>query len=171
MEFSMTQQLKSILSGVVNETLERLAFMFAFPDDDRSQDGPEPAVTGRVEFSGLFCGSLVVRFSTSVIPELTANMLGLADDAEISGEAQRDAFKELINVICGNVLPSIAGDQVEFNIGAPETLSSLDVRELLGRDIPACVVRLMLEGGYCDVYLFTEGELPESAIKLESGQD
>jgi CheY-specific phosphatase CheX len=167
----MTQQLKHILTGVANDTLERLAFMFAFPDDDRRQDGPEPAVTGCVEFSGLFCGSLVVRVPTCVMPEMAANMLGLEDDAEISGEAQRDALKELTNVICGNLLPAVAGDQVEFNIGAPETLSPLDARKLLSRDIPACVVRLMLEDGYCDVYLFTEGELPESAIKLESRQD
>ena len=161
----MTQQLKNILTGVTNDTLERLAFLFAFPDDDRGQDGPEPAVTGRVAFSGLFCGSLIVRVSTSVIPELAANMLGLEDDVEISSEAQRDAFKELTNVICGNVLPAIAGDQVEFNIGTPETLSAFDARELISRDAPACVVRLMLEDGYCDVYLFTEGELPESAMK------
>ena len=110
----MTQQLKNILTGVTNDTLERLAFLFAFPDDERSQDGPEPAVTGRVEFSGLFCGSLIVRVSTSVIPELASNMLGLEDDAKISGEAQRDAFKELTNVICGNLLPAIAGDQVQM---------------------------------------------------------
>jgi CheY-specific phosphatase CheX len=161
----MTQQLKNILTGVTNDTLERLAFLFAFPDDERSQDGPEPAVTGRVEFSGLFCGSLIVRVSTSVIPELASNMLGLEDDAKISGEAQRDAFKELTNVICGNLLPAIAGDQVEFNIGAPETLSASDTCKLIHRDTPSCEVRLMLEDGYCDVYLFTEGKLPESVMK------
>ena len=161
----MTQPLKNILTGITNDTLERLAFLFAFPDEDRSQDGPEPAVTGRVEFSGLFCGSLVVRVSTSIIPELAANMLGLEDDAEISVEAQQDAFKELTNVICGNLLPAIAGDQVEFTIGAPETLAASDARNLLSRDTPACVVRLTLEDGYCDVYFFTAGELPESAVK------
>lgn len=167
----MAQQLKNVITGVTNDTLERLAFLFAFPDDDRGQDGPEPAVTGRVEFSGFFCGSLVVRVSTCVIPELAANMLGLEDDAKISVEAQQDAFKELTNVICGNLLPAIAGDQVEFTIGAPEILSALDARNLLSRADPNCVVRMMLEEAYCDVYLFSEGELPASANKEEFRQD
>ena len=159
----MAQHLKSILAGVTNDTLEKLAFLFALPDDGRSHDGPEPAVTGRVEFSGFFCGSMVVRISASVLPELAANMLGSPDDAEISGEAQQDAFKELTNVICGNALPAIAGDLAEFNIKAPVTLSSTDARNLISKGTSACVVRLALEEGYCDVYLFTEEKLTESA--------
>ena len=157
----MTRQINNILSAVTNDTLERLAFLFAFPDDGRSHDGPGPAVTGSVEFSGLFSGRLVVRVSSSIIPEIASNMLGMADDDEISVEAQQDAFKELANVICGNVLPAIAGDQVEFSIGAPRTLSTQDARELLGREDPAGEVRLMVEDGYCDVYLFTREKLTE----------
>jgi len=157
----MTRQINHILSAVTNDTLERLAFLFAFPDDSRSYDNPEPAVTGSVEFSGFFSGRMVVRISSSIIPELASNMLGMADDDEISTEAQQDAFKELANVICGNVLPAIAGDQVEFSIGAPQLLSAQDAHELLGRDDPAGQVRLMVEGGYCDVYLFTREKLPE----------
>ena len=157
----MTQQINQILSAVTNDTLERLAFLFTFPDDSRNHEGPEPAMIGSVEFSGLFSGRLVVRISISIIPELAGNMLGMADDDKISIEAQEDAFKELANVICGNVLPAIAGDQVEFSIGAPQMLSAQDAHELLGRDDPAGEVRLMVEGGYCDVYLFTREKLPE----------
>lgn len=157
----MKQQLNSILAGVTVDTLERLAFLFAFPDDGRSQDGPEPSVTGRVEFSGLFSGSLVLRVSASVIPELANNMLGLEDDADITNEAQQDALKELSNVICGNVLPAIAGDQAEFTIGAPEMLSATEAQALISRGAAACEVRLMLEDGYCDVYFFSEGKIPE----------
>jgi len=161
----MAQQLNSILAGVTSDTLEKLAFLFAFPDDERSHDGPEPAVTGRVEFNGMFRGALVVRLSTSVMVELANNMLGLEDDAEISPEAQQDAFKEVLNVVCGNALPAIAGDQVEFNIGAPEILSLKDARKQIGNNTPACLVRLTLEDGYCDVYFFAEGRLPELILK------
>jgi len=157
----MAQQLKRIITGVTSETLEKLAFLFAFADDERSDDGPEPALTGRVEFNGSLRGALVVRVSTSVIPELANNMLGLEDDAEISAEEQQDAFKEMLNVVCGNALPAIAGEQVEFNIGAPEILSAKDAQKQIGNNTPACLVRLTLEDGYCDVYFFAEGKLPE----------
>jgi CheY-specific phosphatase CheX len=165
MKSSMAQQLKSTLTWVANETLEKLAFLFAFADDERRDDVPEPAVTGWVEFDGLFCGSLFLRVSASVVPELAKNMLGLEDEAEISNEAQQDALKELLNVITGNALPAIAGDQAEFNIGAPEIISSKEARKQISKVPPACVVRLMLEDGYCDVYFFARGQIPE--LKIE----
>ena len=35
---------------------------------------------------------------------------------------------------------------------------------------PTCVERLMLEDGFCDVYLFTEGELPDIVGEDEAEQ-
>jgi len=161
----MKQHLNRTITRIATETLQKLAFLFAFPDDGRTDEGPEPAVTGRVEFSGLFCGSMVVRIAASALPELAANMLGSADDAEIAGEAQQDAFKELTNVICGNVLPAIAGDQAEFLIGVPATLCATDAPSLIRRNTAECVVRLAFDEGFCDVHLFIEGKLPE--LKIE----
>jgi chemotaxis protein CheY-P-specific phosphatase CheC len=163
----MEQKIKSILMQVASETLERLAFLFAFPDDERDTDGPGPAVAGQVDFNGFFTGSLVLRVSTSALQELAANMLGLDDDAEISPTEQQDAFKEMLNVICGNALPAIAGSQVEFNIGSPVILSAGDVPAELSESEPIYVARLMLEEGFCDLYFFVEGGLPEFIMENE----
>jgi CheY-specific phosphatase CheX len=165
----MEQQLKRILSEVANETLEKLAFLFALPDDERNGDGQEPTLSGKVGFNGYFAGTLLMIISKSVIPELAANMLGLDDDAEISAAEQQDAFKEILNVICGNVLPAIAGDQVEFNIEAPELLSQKTAAKLNKENKSACVVRLMLEEGFCDMHLFIQGKLPELQTHNDSG--
>ncbi len=166
----MEQRIKNILAVVVNETLEKLAFLFAFPDDERVNDGPTPAVTGRVDFSGFFSGSLIMRISNAAIPELATNMLGLDDDSKISEDEQQDAFKEMLNVICGNALPAIAGDQVEFNIGPPVIFSENDAQIELNQEKPLCVVRLMLEDGFCDVYFYTKDRLSEKIILKESAQ-
>ena len=149
----MEQQLKRILTAIASDTLEKLAFLFADVDDERANDGPDPAWTGRVDFNGYFGGSLWMRISTCVIPELAGNMLGIDDDAEISEAEQQDALKEILNVICGNALPAIAGDQVEFSIEAPEVLSPEDAAKLNQKNKPACVVRLVLEDGFCDLSL------------------
>jgi len=167
----MEQQLKSILTSVTNDTLEKLAFLFAFADEERVNDSPDPAVVGRVDFHGYFDGFLLMRISDSVIPELASNMLGLDDDAQIAKAQQQDALKELLNVICGNALPAIAGDQVEFNIAAPEILSSMDSAHLNQKDKPACIVRLMLEEGSCDLYFFIEGEFPDLTFHNDSARD
>jgi CheY-specific phosphatase CheX len=160
----MEQQLKRVLTEVANETLEKLAFLFAFPDDERDGDGQEPAVIGRVGFNGHFDGSLLMIVSESVIPELAANMLGLEDDAEISTAEQQDAFKEILNVICGNVLPAIAGEKVEFNIEAPEIISQKDAAKLDRKNKSVYVVRLMLEEGFCDIHFNIRGAPPELQI-------
>jgi chemotaxis protein CheY-P-specific phosphatase CheC len=168
MEFLMEQKIKSILARVTSETLERLAFLFTFADDERDIDGPEPRVAGRVDFSGFFAGSLLMRVSSSGIQELAVNMLGLDDDDEISAEDKQDAFKEMLNVICGNALPAIAGNQVEFKINPPEILSETAAATVLNEVNPECIVRLMLEEGFCDVYFFIEGRLPEFILGNES---
>ena len=166
----MEQKIKNVLARVTSETLEKLAFLFTFADDERDIDGPEPAVTGRVDFNGFFTGSLVMRVSTSALHELAVNMLGLEDDTEISFAEQLDAFKEMLNVICGNALPAIAGNQVEFNIGPPGILPENDMPTGVSEADPVCIVRLMLEEGFCDMYLFIEGRLPEFIMENESAQ-
>jgi chemotaxis protein CheY-P-specific phosphatase CheC len=164
----MEQKIKSILTRVTSETLEKLAFLFTFADDERDNDGPEPAVAGRVDFSGFIAGSLLMRISCSASQELAINMLGLDDDDEISREDKQDAFKEMLNVICGNALPAIAGNQVEFNIGPPEILSETASATVLSETNPECIVRLMMEEGFCDVYFFIEDRLPEIIMANES---
>jgi CheY-specific phosphatase CheX len=166
----MEQQIRNIMAVVANETLEKLAFLFAFSDDERVNDGPEPAVTGRVDFNGYFSGVLMMRISQGAVAELAVNMLGLDDDSKISDDEQQDAFKEMLNVICGNLLPAIAGDQREFSIGPPLILSEDETRVEFGKKDPLCVARLMLEDGFCDLYFFPDGRLPEEISLKESAE-
>ena len=112
----------------------------------------------------------MMRISQGAVTELTANMLGLDDDCEISVDEQQDAFKEMLNVICGNLLPAIAGDQREFNIGPPAILSEDETRIELKKKDPLCVVRLMLEDGFCDLYFCPDGRLPELISLIESAE-
>ena len=166
----MEQQIRHILTVVANETLEKLAFIFAFADDERVNDGPSPAVTGRVDFNGYFTGSLMMRISQGAVGELAVNMLGLDDGCEISDAEQQDAFKEMLNVICGNLLPAIAGDQMEFHTGPPVVIPEDDARTELNQHAPVCVARLMLEDGFCDLYFYTDSRIPED-IKLVASEE
>ena len=166
----MEQQIRNIMAVVANETLEKLAFIFAFSDNGRANDGPAPAVTGRVDFNGHFSGVLMMRISQGAVTELAANMLGLDDDSEISDNEQQDAFKEMLNVICGNLLPAIAGDQIEFSIGPPAILSEDEAGAELAKKDPLSVARLMLEDGFCDLYFYPDGRLPEEIRLKESAE-
>jgi hypothetical protein len=76
----------------------------------------------------------------------------------------------MLNVICGNLLPAIAGDHVVFNIEAPEIISENDAKTKLDEEKPTCVERLTVEDGFCDVYLFIKGEMPDIIVEDEVEQ-
>jgi CheY-specific phosphatase CheX len=153
----MQQQLESILTRVAEETLERLAFLFSYPEDAATARALESGVTARVAFTGPVAGALMIHVSEAVLPELTENMLGESDVAFTLDE-QQDALRELLNVICGNLLPEIAGKKAIFNIMAPEILSAAPTDFAEGARLPAARVIRSLDEGQCDFYLFFDGE-------------
>ena len=77
--------------------------------------GPDAAVS--VGFRGPFEGRLVVRAFGGVLPTLAMNMLG--EEEAPPAALQRDALGEVANVICGNLLPAIAGSREVFRLDAP----------------------------------------------------
>lgn len=147
-----TEELNDVLVKIAVDALEKLAFMFAFPEDDETLIPDELPLTARTTFSGPFCGTLLMSFSETVLPELTANMLGV-DEEETSPEQQMDACRETLNVICGNLLPAIAGDQAVFSITMPEVLAQgarptatpPTARAVLSIDDAWCELRLLID--------------------------
>jgi hypothetical protein len=142
----MTTPIDAILSEVAVATLERLAFIFASPASAAAWPPPEELLAARLEFSGPFGGEMRIAMSHAAVEELAANMLGLSD-GEAPGEAARaDALKELLNVICGNLLPAIAGEAAEFNLASP----CLAPPAPPPPGEPAAVwIRLALDNGVC----------------------
>lgn len=113
--------LKHTLIRTVEATCEILTFMFPMPppEDDTAGERSEEIARVRVHFDGPFAGSLLLGMPRSMLPALAANMLGV--DAETTTPEQReDAASELCNVVCGNLLPAVAGARPVFTVGAPK---------------------------------------------------
>ena len=163
----MRAKLEEIMYEVAIDTLEKLAFLFAFPGDERG--GPDDSmVAGKISFTGPFSGTMIMTISIEVLQELTANMLGLDDGEETTEKHRSDALKETMNVICGNFLPAVAGNDLIFDIGVPEVLSS-DQEFEKGAGIPdgfdpSAKVDLAFDEGQCILFLFLDGEIPENVI-------
>ena len=171
----MSEQLKEILSRVAGETLEKLSFMFSFSEDERGGMSLDYAIAATISFSGPFSGALVMTVSNQLLPELVANMLGV-DDEETTLEQQHDALKETINIICGNLLPAIAGNEVVINIDAPAIITGVEaIKEAIEDhgNKPASIVKLNIEESECDLFLFVDGGLGRfyAARQIDSGGD
>lgn len=146
------EELNDALVKIAVDALEKLAFMFAYPEDDETLIPDELPLTARTTFSGPFSGTLLMSFSETVLPELTANMLGV-DEEETSLEQQMDACRETLNVICGNLLPAIAGDQAVFSITMPEVLAQ---GARATATPPTARAILSIDGAWCDLRLLID---------------
>lgn len=106
------------LHQAANSTFEELGFML--PDRELSPRQSEAAVDAEVSvvFRGPFEGYLVLRMYGGTLGVVAMNMLG---ESEAPAPAlQRDALGELANVICGNLLPAIAGSHEIFRLDSPQ---------------------------------------------------
>ena len=157
----MNDQVKKILSDVAVKTLEDLAFIFSFPEEEGDDIPVDSSVAVSISFSGPFSGTLVIRISNQVLPELTANMLGVEEE-ETTIDQKNDALKETINVICGNLLPAIAGKDAVFNINTPCIISDGESEIEEDGAKTDYVARLSIDDDQCDLFLFIDGKIPSS---------
>lgn len=131
------------------QTFEDLAFLLPLPDQPPATD---PADTwASVTFRGPFSGRLLLGCHRGTLETLAANMLG--DSAPPSQGQQLDALREVANVLCGNLLPAIAGTQAVFRMEAPVVSQGpLSPRE----DQPVASAQLSLVEGSAQVMLYVD---------------
>lgn len=151
----MSEQLKDTLRQVAEDVMEKLAFLLSFGSEESSQSNTFAAAS--ISFSGSVTGTLIMAISDHILPQLAGNMLGLDDGEESTNEQQQDAVKELINVICGNLLPAISGKQHIFHIEPPRLVSEeiqtyIDALLLKDSNASLISVNLPLEDGECDLF-------------------
>ena len=145
-----------ILSEVAASLQKKLTFTFVIPDGEEHTDGPCIGVT--VNFKGPFIGRLVLRMPETLPALLAENMLAITPEEDDSEETRYDAARELANVICGNLLPKIAGAEAVFNLQAPTIVKDEEcLRKEISED--AAHVRLFLEEGWLEVFLDVAGEI------------
>ena len=136
-------------------TFEELGFLLPELDLNEEQKQADTGSGVYVDFVGPFHGRVVVKIGSDLMPVLAANMLGQEETPSLS--QQRDAQGELANVICGNLLPMIAGSQAVFHIQAPRFF--VDQNPVFTGAVTALAkVQIGLENGRADVMLYVSGQ-------------
>lgn len=111
---------------VIGDILENAAFVFS----DSLESGHLPAadtwqpIGVSLSFSGAHSGTFCVWAQKSFTQSLAANMLGIEVDGEDGENKAIDAFKEIVNIIVGNLCTALYGDEVVIELGLPAILSS-----------------------------------------------
>lgn len=147
----MNRMFDEELYRVAAETFESLALMFLMTEEDACVLDPDDVTIAQVDFTGPFNGSLVLSITEELLPELTANMLGHPGEHEAPVEHQEDALKELANVICGNILPVVAGREAVFNVCGPQISKGDEEVSIREGHALAASTQFFIDGGVVDV--------------------
>lgn len=143
------------LFAAAASTFEDLACLLPTDQLDETQASADPEAEARVAFTGPLSGTLLVRTHGQLLPLLAANMLG----TEAPPPAlQLDALGEIANVLCGNLLPLVAGGCPVFDLMAPE-VCALTGDELPPEVLPAASLCLGIEWGWVEVELYLDGRV------------
>ena len=117
----MSDNPKDVIIEVFPRILEELAFLFADPVEDFVRLGmPHDAIAVTIAFTGEKSGTLEMKIGRSLGIDMVSNLLGLDPDSHDAERAGDDALRELMNVTCGHILTSIAGDKPVFNLAVPQ---------------------------------------------------
>ncbi|RYZ09571.1 MAG: chemotaxis protein CheX [Myxococcales bacterium] len=142
----MEEAWKTALTRAIREVFENLCFMMPAP---RATVPPEPKSLSRVvlavDIHGAGQGSLHLILPEAMVAPIAASMLG--DDEPLSLAEQYDAACELANIVCGNVLPLVAGERAVFDLSPPRVIATMDPGLDVGSD--ARVAVLLDEGLVC----------------------
>lgn len=77
-----------------------------------------------VEYVGVASGTVVVVCGVELLETLWLNVLGADDDdsSALDSDNYGDAAKELVNIICGNFLTEVYGEDTVFELSVPAVM-------------------------------------------------
>jgi CheY-specific phosphatase CheX len=148
----MNDKIAKALYRAAALTFEELGFMFPSADLDPLQKYATVDAVGCVDFEGPHTGRLVVRMCGGVLPVLAANMMGELEPP--TAQMQSDALCEIANIVCGNLLPTLAGAKQVFQLKTPRVLSMEDDYAPASGQQPTAETHVGLEEGRADLLLY-----------------
>jgi CheY-specific phosphatase CheX len=109
-----------VLFEVITGVLETQAFMFAdeCPAGDLETESAS-FLHASMTFEGPVRGRIGVMAPVEFCVALAASMLGVEPEEGAAAEGAADALKELLNVVCGQVLTTLHGADPVFRLSIP----------------------------------------------------
>lgn len=128
-------------------TFEELGFVFPMEGDDLPEIDSAACSSVAVGFHGEFAGELILSIEDEALSAIAENMLG--EDVVVDDEMVHDVLGELANVICGNVLPAIAGKTHIFKLNAPAYHTGV-----VEDKAPSAMAKLGMDEGRADISIY-----------------
>ena len=152
----MNAEAREKLSSTVFGVLERFTFMFAETPEEEPGEWDGEYLHSAITFEGPEKGVISITAPSPLCKEIAANVLGELDSDDILQETAADAVKELLNIICGELVAELYGTKVVVNLSVPsfeitdkgkwqELAGDADVIKVLVEDQPM-IVNMVMDG-------------------------
>ncbi len=158
----MKKKIDDVLKESAVKTFEDICYMYLEPELKDSQKNMPLDAMAEVKFKGAFNGKLTIESRGDLYSAVAANMLS---HDHPSAQQKKDALGEIANIICGNIVPSIAHRKgLGYKIESP---LSFDKDHLPKEETikPLVEVTLNFNRGRADIKLFVENYNPAQEIK------
>lgn len=109
----------SIVAEVLGDVLATYAYLFGDPVAPAELTAPCATISVCMRFSGSFSGCLTLVMPETLASCIASNALGAAEE-DVSPGMGGDAAAELLNIVCGRLLPILAGELPVFRMATPE---------------------------------------------------
>jgi len=129
---------KDALEKVSLLALEDWGLMFTEPAEFKSElfDDDEKTFCAHMQFKGedILMGTVIVVSQYPFIEALCNNLLGSMDGAVLDEERAKDCVKEMANVLAGNLVTEVWGEDTVFELFSPsvEVYPSGEAVDILG---------------------------------------
>ena len=130
-----------IIVDVFCSVFEQMAFMFGetVEADDIKSQSQKFKIAG-MTFTGDMSGSLEMIIEEGMGSVIASNILGIEPEDEKAARFGADSFKEMLNVVCGQCLTNIAGEEPVFNLSVPD-IRDIDAEKWQSSFYPLISVR------------------------------
>jgi two-component system chemotaxis response regulator CheY len=122
--YKLGRQVPQTVTEVFSDVMERMAFTFPQPIARDKLDTRDDVVLVHMAFSGAMRGDIQLALTRDGCREIAANILGVPADDPQAEDGAEEALKEMLNVTCGRILTSLAGDEPVFDLSIPEQLAA-----------------------------------------------
>lgn len=124
------ESVRVVLREITVSVLQTAAFLLVDEEDTELSENNVPDFRGAsIQFSGFKEGRVILWMPAETADIAARNMLGIDDDSEVNDKQRDDAQMEILNMITGNLLTGIYGENVIFRLCIPEMVSNVELSE------------------------------------------
>ena len=126
----MNKEINKSLIETAVEVFETVAYLFPIPVEKENINTESISCENNIfigiNFQGYASGEIFICVPNPLSKTISANMLGIDEEDSNLEQKSLDAIKEVLNIICGSLLPKIYGEKPVFQLGTPYVIENIE---------------------------------------------